>query len=81
MSCTFDPDLLCDVFIGSRLGRCLCEHACSGGGRVLDEGEGIEGGGAGAAERVCVGCLLPMVGVAVEQGAATVDREEGGVVQ
>lgn len=48
---------------------------------MLDEGEGIEGGGAGAAERVCVGCLLPMVGVAVEQGAATVDREEGGVVQ
>ena len=38
----------------------------------------MEGEGAGVAERVCVGCLLPILAVAVEQGGATVERDEEG---
>ena len=34
----------------------------------------MEGEGAGVAERVCVGCLLPILAVAVEQGGATLQR-------
>ena len=42
-------------------------------------GEEIEGVGVGVAERVCVGCLLPIVGVAVEHGAATDSCGEGAL--
>lgn len=44
-------------------------------------GEEMGGVGAGVAERVCVGCLLPIVGVAVEHGAATEDSCGEGALQ
>lgn len=82
VSWTFELLLLREEdFACSLLGTCLDEHGCSGEGRVLGDGEVMGGLGAGAAERVCVGCLLPMVGEAVEQGAATVVRDVEGLLQ